>query len=41
VPLLATHTGANRNDVTRLLPLVDGIGPIAGSPADRANVPTA
>jgi transposase len=30
VPLLATHTGANRNDVTQLLPLVDGIGPIAG-----------
>ena len=30
VPLLATHTGANRNDVTQLLPLVDGIGPVAG-----------
>jgi transposase len=30
IPLLATLTGANRNDVTQLLPLVDGIGPIAG-----------
>ena len=30
MPLLATHTGANRNDVTQLLPLVDGIGPVAG-----------
>jgi transposase len=25
-------TGANRNDVTQLLPLVDGIGPVAGKP---------
>jgi hypothetical protein len=32
VPLLATHTGAHRNDVTQLLPLVDGVGPIAGKP---------
>ena len=32
MPLLATHTGANRNDVPQLLPLVDGIGPIAGKP---------
>jgi transposase len=30
VPLAATLTGGNRNDVTQLLPLVDGIGPIAG-----------
>ena len=30
VPLLASHTGANRNDVTQLLALVDGIGTIAG-----------
>jgi transposase len=29
---LATHTGANRNDVTQLLPLVDGIGPVRGKP---------
>jgi transposase len=32
VPLLATHTGANRNDVTQLSPLIDGIGSIAGKP---------
>ena len=30
VPLLATHTGGHRNDVTQLLPLVDGIGAISG-----------
>jgi transposase len=30
VPLAATLTGGNRNDVTQLLPLVHGIGPIAG-----------
>jgi transposase len=30
IPLLATLTGGHRNDVTQLLPLVDGIGPIAG-----------
>jgi transposase len=30
VPLLATLTGGNRNDATQLLPLVDGIGPVAG-----------
>jgi transposase len=30
VPLLATLTGGHRNDITQLLPLVDGIGVIAG-----------
>jgi transposase len=30
LPLAATFTGGNRNDVTQLLPLVDGIGPAAG-----------
>jgi transposase len=30
VPLAATLTGGHRNDVTQLLPLVDGIGAIAG-----------
>jgi transposase len=30
IPLLATLTGGHRNDVTQLLALVDGIGPIAG-----------
>ena len=38
VALLVTHTGANRNDVTQLLALVDGIGPIAakrGRPRQR------
>ena len=31
VPLAATLTGGHRNDVTQLLPLVDGIGAIAGN----------
>jgi hypothetical protein len=30
VPLAITLTGGNRNDVTQLLPLIDGIGPVAG-----------
>lgn len=30
VPLAVTLTGGNRNDVTQLLPLVDGITPVAG-----------
>ncbi len=30
IPLAFTITGANRNDITQLLPLVDGIPPIAG-----------
>jgi transposase len=30
VPLAATLTGGHRNDVTQLLPLIDGIGAIAG-----------
>ena len=30
VPLSVALTGGNRNDVTRLLPLVDGIGAVAG-----------
>ena len=30
VPLAVALTGGNRNDVTQLLPLVDGITPVAG-----------
>ena len=30
LPLAITLTGGNRNDVTQLLPLVDGVAPIAG-----------
>jgi transposase len=30
IPLAITLTGANRNDVTQLLPLVDTIGPVRG-----------
>jgi hypothetical protein len=30
VPLAVALTGGNRNDVTQLLPLVDGIAPVAG-----------
>ncbi len=30
VPLAVTLTGGNRNDITQLLPLVDGIMPVAG-----------
>ena len=30
IPLVCTLTGANRHDVTQLLPLVDAIPPIAG-----------
>jgi hypothetical protein len=30
VPLAVTLTGGNRNDVTQLLPLVDGVGPVTG-----------
>jgi transposase len=30
VPLAISLTGGNRNDVTQLLPLVDGVGPVSG-----------
>jgi transposase len=30
VPLAVSVTGAHRNDVTQLLPLVDGLEPVAG-----------
>ena len=30
VPLAISLTGGNRNDVTQLLPLVDGVEPVAG-----------
>ena len=30
VPLAISLTGGNRNDVTQPLPLVDGVGPVAG-----------
>jgi transposase len=32
VPLATILTGANRNDVTQLIPLIDAIPPIAGKP---------
>jgi hypothetical protein len=35
VPVSAILTGANRNDVTQLLPLVDAIAPIAGTTPSR------
>ncbi len=30
VPLAISLTGGHRNDITQLLPLVDGVGPVAG-----------
>jgi transposase len=30
IPLATTLTGGNRNDVTQLLPLFDGVGPVRG-----------
>jgi transposase len=39
IPLAATLTGGNRNDVTQLLPLIDGVGPVRGKigrPRQRA-----
>ena len=39
IPLAATLTGGNRNDVTQLLALVDGVGPVRGKvgrPRQRA-----
>jgi hypothetical protein len=39
-PLALTLTGGNRNDITQLLPLVDGITPVAGKvgrPRQRPN----
>ena len=35
VPLAATLTGANRHDVTELLPAVDAIPPVRGNPPGR------
>jgi transposase len=32
IPLAMTLTGGNRNDVTQLLPLLDGVGPVRGKP---------
>jgi transposase len=32
VPLAISLTGGQRNDVTQLLPLIDGIGPVRGKP---------
>jgi transposase len=32
IPLAFTLTGGNRNDVTQLLPLIDGVGPVTGKP---------
>src|SRR5271167_2695910 len=32
IPLAITLTGGNRNDVTQLLPLVDGVGLVTGKP---------
>jgi len=30
IPLAISLTGGNRNDVTQLLPLIDGVAPVAG-----------
>jgi len=30
IPLRVSHTGGHRNDVTQLLPLVDGVPPVRG-----------
>jgi hypothetical protein len=32
IPLAISLTGGHRNDVTQLLPLVDGVGPVKGKP---------
>lgn len=32
IPLAITLTGGNRNDITQLLALVDGVGPVTGKP---------
>ncbi len=32
IPLAISLTGGNRNDVTQLLPLIAGVGPVAGKP---------
>ena len=32
VPLAITLTGGQRNDVTQLLPLIDGVAPVRGKP---------
>jgi transposase len=40
VPLAISLTGGNRNDITELLPLIDGIGPVngkVGRPRKRAD----
>jgi len=40
IPLAVTLTGGNRNDVTQLLPLLDGLGPVRGKvgrPRQRAD----
>jgi hypothetical protein len=37
VPLVVTLTGGNRNDITQLLPLVDGIMPVAGKVGRRVS----
>ena len=40
IPLVISLTGGNRNDVTQLLPLVDGVGPVRGKvgrPRQRAD----
>jgi transposase len=39
IPLAISLTGGNRNDVTQLLPLIDGVGPVRGKvgrPRQRA-----
>jgi len=41
IPLVVRLTGANRNDVTQLLPLVDGIPPVAGKPGRPRQRPDA
>lgn len=41
VPLNVTLTGANRHDVTQMLPLINGIPPVAGEPGHPRQRPDA
>jgi hypothetical protein len=41
IPLAITLTGGQRNDVTQLLPLIDGVGPVAGKLGAPVSAPSA
>lgn len=40
VPLAISLTGGQRDDVTQLMALIDGIGPVAGRSAGPASAPS-